>query len=163
MLARDLTIRRFTPPAEKLFNLLASDMGRPVSAVRHNLVAPATEEQESDSPFPLEDLLREVIDSVSVRASEVRDKDGRWYSLRARPYMTEKKIDGAVLVLMDITNLKQAEHRAKAARDFAESIIRTVRDPLLVLRADLRVNRANDAFYNIFKTTRGPDRRPDDL
>lgn len=153
VLARNLTIRRFTPPAAQLFNLLESDIGRPVSAVRHNLVAPATEEQESDSPFPLEDLLREVIDRVSVRASEVRDKDGRWYSLRARPYMAENKIDGAVLVLMDVTNLKQAEHRAKAARDFAESIIRTVRNPLLVLRADLRVNRANDAFYNIFKTT----------
>ncbi len=41
----------------------------------------------------------------------------------------------------------------KAARDYAEAILRTTRDPLLVLRADLRVNTANAAFYKTFKAT----------
>ena len=38
LLGRDLTIRRFTPLAKKIFNLLATDVGRPLSRVRHNLV-----------------------------------------------------------------------------------------------------------------------------
>ena len=79
----------------------------------------------------MEDLLPEVIDTVSVREREVQDKDGRWYFLRVRPYMTlDNKVDGAVLVLVDINDLKRSEREAKAARDYAEAIIRTTRDPL---------------------------------
>src|SRR6202008_502480 len=37
VLARDLTIRRFPAPAERIFNLLATDLGRPLSVLRHNL------------------------------------------------------------------------------------------------------------------------------
>ena len=93
----------------------------------------------------MEDLIREVIDTVREREREVQDKDGRWYSLRVRPYMTlDNKVDGAVLVLVDINDLKRSEQEAKAARDYAEAIIRTARDPLIVLRADLRVNTANE-------------------
>jgi len=173
VLARDLTIRSFTTPAEKIFNLLATDVGRPLSGVRHNLIAvnergsrandarssAITENQSlitsaATTPFPLEDLLRDVIDTVSVREREVRAKDGRWYVLRARPYMTaDNKIDGAVLVLVDIDDLKRSEREAKAARDYAEAIIHTARDPLVVLRPDLRVNTANEAFYKTLKTT----------
>ena len=102
----------------------------------------------------MEDLLREVTETVSVRECEVRDKDGRWYFLRARPYMTaDNKIDGAVLVLVDVNDLKRSEREAKAARDYAEATIRTARVPLIVLRADLRVNTANEAFYKTFETT----------
>ncbi|HEY3153139.1 MAG TPA: CheR family methyltransferase [Candidatus Binatia bacterium] len=173
VLARNLTIRRFTAPAEKIFNLLATDVGRPLSGVRHNLLVanergsrgndgPSSVTTENHSlntsaaptPFPLEDFLREVIDTVSVRECEVRDKDGRWYVLRGRPYVTaDNKIDSAVLVLVDIDDLKGSERKAKAARDYAEATIRTSRDPLIVLRADLRVNTANEAFYKTFKTT----------
>ena len=140
-----------------------------MSGIRHNLVvpvegraipsAPGTANDpplrgESAAPYPVEDLVREVIDTVREQEREVRDRDGRWYSLRARPYMTlDNKVDGAVLVLVDITELKRTEREIKAARDYAEAIIRTARDPMVVLHADLRVNTANEAFYKTFKTT----------
>src|SRR5262245_48989711 len=65
----------------------------------------------------------------------------------------DNKIDGAVPALLDIDDLKGSEREAKAARDYAEATIRTARDPLIVLRADLRVNTANEAFYKTFNTT----------
>jgi PAS domain-containing protein len=65
----------------------------------------------------------------------------------------DNKIDGAVPALLDIDDLKGSEREAKAARDYAEATVRTARDPLIVLRADLRVNTANEAFYKTFKTT----------
>ncbi len=145
VLGRDLTVRRFTPLAEKAFNLLATDLGRTLSGIRHNLDLPN-----------LEDLVRQTIDTVSGREREVQDKQGRWYVLRVRPYMTlDNKVDGAVLVLVDVTALKRTEREVNAARDYAEAMLRTTRDPLLVLRADLRVNTANEAFYKTFKTTPG--------
>jgi two-component system CheB/CheR fusion protein len=142
VVGRDLDIRRFTPLALKIFNLLPTDAGRPLGGVRHNLDCP-----------DLEELIAEVIATASAREREVQDKDGRWHALRARPYMTlDKKVDGAVLVLTEIDALKRGEEAIRAARDYAEATLRAARDPLLVLHADLRVKTANDAFYKFFHT-----------
>jgi len=143
VLKRDLTIHRFTSEAEKPFNLLASDVGRPLGALRHNFELP-----------DLEVFIAAVIDSVRESEREVRDKDGHWYSLRVRPYLSlDNKVEGAVLALVDIDALKRTELAISEARAYAETVIRTVRDPLMVLSADLRVHSANDAFYNTFKVS----------
>ncbi|MDB6015668.1 MAG: Protein-glutamate methylesterase [Pedosphaera sp.] len=143
LLDRDLTIRRFTPLAEKIFNLMAGDVGRPFSGIKHNLAFTG-----------LENLLREVIDTVSVREREVQDNQGSWFLLRVRPYLTlDNQVEGAVLLLMDIDALKRSEQEIKAARDYAEATLRTARDPLLILHADLRVKTANEAFYKTFQAT----------
>ena len=140
VLTRDLAIRRFTPPAAELFNFVDTDVGRPMSNVRHNLDLP-----------DLEALLKQVIDTISERGREVRDKAGRCYSLRAHPYLTlDHKIDGAVLVLVNIDELKRGEQAIAAARDFAANTVETVRESLLVLDAQLRIESANRAFYRTF-------------
>ncbi len=111
LLGRDLRIRRFSAQAEKQFNLLDADRGRPIGNVRHRL-------QVTD----LEALITAVIDTVRAEEREVQDQDGRWFSLRIRPYVTlDNKVEGAVLVLVDIDTLKrneralyesEAQHRA---------------------------------------------------
>jgi len=53
--------------------------------------------------------------------------------------------------IRDITERKRAERAAKEAHEFAESIVSTIREPLLVLSADLRVISANRSFYKAFK------------
>jgi two-component system CheB/CheR fusion protein len=144
LLGRDLTIRRFSTQAENQFSLMAADVGRSISRVRHNLDVP-----------DLERFIAEVVDTGSEREREVRDKDGHWYSLRVRPYLTlDNRLDGAVLVLVNIDALKQTERTITEARDFAESIIHTARDPLMILDAKLRVQMANEAFYATFKVSR---------
>jgi two-component system CheB/CheR fusion protein len=143
LLSRNFAIRRFTAQAAKQFNLLAADIGRPLSSVRHNL-------DVSD----LDRFITEVIDSVRPGEREVQDKDGRWFSLRVRPYVTlDNKVDGAVLVLVDISDLKRKELSIAAARDYAEAILRAAPDPLLILHADLRVDTANKAFYDTFQVS----------
>ena len=143
LLGRDLTVRRFSAQAEKQFNLLASDVGRPIGAVRHNLALPE-----------LEDVIGEVITSVHEFEREVQDQGGRWYSLRVRPYVTvENKVDGAVLVLVDIDDLKAKERIISEAHEHAAAIIRTVPDPLVILSGDLRFQSANDSFNRTFKVS----------
>ena len=139
LLGRDLGIRRFSPQAEKQFHLLATDRGRPISHIRHGLVLP----DAAEFPLDLERLAAETIATVREQEREVRGKGGRWYSLRVRPYLTlDNKVDGAVLVLVDIDDLKRSEQAAAAARDYAEAIVHTARDPLVILDADLRVQTA---------------------
>jgi two-component system CheB/CheR fusion protein len=105
MVSRDLRIRRFTPPAEKVFNLIPTDMGRPISDIKSNL-------RLDELPR----MIARVIDTLAPHESEVQDKDGHWYSLRIRPYVTlENKIDGASVVLLDIDTIKRALEQLRQA------------------------------------------------
>jgi two-component system CheB/CheR fusion protein len=69
------------------------------------------------------------------------------------PYRTaDNVIDGLVITIVDINRSKQAELQAQASSQLFEGIVQTVREPLVVLDADLRVVQANDAFYHTFAT-----------
>jgi two-component system, chemotaxis family, CheB/CheR fusion protein len=142
MLDSDLRIRRFTTTAEKALNLIASDVGRNIGDIKTNIYCP-----------DLDQLITEVIDTVNVRELEVQDTRGRWYLMRIRPYKTvENKIDGAVLVLVDIDALKRHEAQLQESRDYAVAIIDTVL-PLVILDESLRVQSANRSFYDFFRVS----------
>ncbi|MBD2261221.1 chemotaxis protein CheB [Pseudanabaena sp. FACHB-2040] len=141
MLTNDLRIRRFTPTAQRLFNFIPSDAGRPLSDIRANLNIP-----------DLESLLLEVLETLGVKELEVQTQGGHWYTLRIRPYRTtENQIDGVVLVLLDIDALKRSTATLEEARNYAEAIVETVQVPLVVLESDFRVNTANRTFYDTFQ------------
>ena len=98
MVDGNLRIRRFTPVAEKVLNLIATDVGRPISDLQPRINVPN-----------LEEILRNVIETLSPHEQEVQDQEGRWYSLRVRPYRTvDNRIEGAVLQLVDVTDRKRA-------------------------------------------------------
>ena len=120
MLGNDLRIRRFTPQAERVLNLLPTDVGRPVSDFKPKIDIP-----------DLEELFTDVIENLRVKEREVQDREGRWFSMWVRPYRTaENKIDGAVMVLFDVTERKQAAE-ARYRRLFEAS-----RDGILIADAE---------------------------
>lgn len=51
---------------------------------------------------------------------------------------------------LEINEIKQAEERLRELADYGEAIIDTVREPLIVLDGDLRVQKANASFYHTF-------------
>ena len=72
-----------------------------------------------------------MIDAVREEEQEVQDAAGRWFLLRVRPYISiDNKVDGAVLVLVDVDALKRAEQTTVVAREYADNIIDTLREPL---------------------------------
>jgi two-component system, chemotaxis family, CheB/CheR fusion protein len=143
MLEGDLRIRRFTPTAANLFNLIPTDIGRPLSDIKHNLTITNLEVQILD-----------VISSLHLKTQEVQDQEGHWYDLRIRPYRTlDNRIDGAVVVLIEIDALKRSAQQLQDARDYAEGIVQTVRQVLLVLNAELQVVTANQRFYDVFQVS----------
>jgi two-component system CheB/CheR fusion protein len=141
ILDAEVRIRRFTGVAEKLFKLIPSDVGRPVTDINLPVEIPS-----------LHKLVLEVFDSLSPKDLELQDKLGHWWSVRIRPYKTaERKIEGAVLAFVDIDEMKANLQRVMRARDMAEAVVKTVREPLLVLNKQLHVTAANPAFYRTFK------------
>src|SRR5262245_51150213 len=145
IVASDLKIRRFTPIAEKVLNLIPGDIGRPISQIKPNINCP-----------DLEKMILEVIDTITVQHRDVQDQQGRTYSLTIRPYKNvDNRIDGAVLALFDIDEIRHHESQAQEAREYAEAIFNSVRDPLVVLDGKLRIDRVNNAFSTMFQTSNG--------
>jgi two-component system CheB/CheR fusion protein len=148
VLGSDLRIRRFTAAAEKVLSIIPTDIGRPIGHLNLNIPVP-----------DLEPLIVEAIDTMSIKEREVQDREGHWYSLRIRPYRTtDNRIDGAMLILIDIDSYKNVDRltsllaEVDTARQFAEGVVRTAPWPLLVMDQELRVIKANPAFYAVFQT-----------
>lgn len=143
MLGSDLHIRRFTPLAQSILHLIPTDVGRPLRDINHNLNVPDLELQ-----------ILEVINTLTVKEQEIQDQEGHWYDLRIRPYRTfDNRIDGAVVMLVDIDALKRSTEQLRESRNYAEAIVETVREPLLILNKDLQVQTANQSFYQMFQVT----------
>jgi two-component system, chemotaxis family, CheB/CheR fusion protein len=148
----DLNIRRYTSEATKLFNLIATDIERPLSHIVSNL-----------KYANLIADVRQVLDSLVFKEVQTEARDGHWYLLRITPYRTHRDtIDGVVINFTDITPLKKLEEslreeesHAQKALAFAEAIIETIREPFIVLDTDMRVISANRSFYAAFGVTPG--------
>ena len=131
-----LHIKRFTPFMTKIFNLIETDIGRSIGDITSKVTGLNLLKEAS-----------EVLDTLHRTSQEIQDYDGRWYSIRLLPYRTiENVIDGVVINLIDISEVKRAQL-------FAKSIVETIREPLLVLDGDLRVVSGNKAFFETFRTS----------
>ena len=136
----DMAVKRFTRRAAAVYRLVPTDVGRPLADIKSSI--------EGD------DLVAEaqaVLDSLVPGEKVVRTGAGEHYRVRILPYRTlDNVIEGVVLTFADITELKKIEAEGRAARDYAESIVDTVREPLVVLDADLTVISASRSFYGLF-------------
>ena len=133
-----LRVRRFTPAATRLFGLAPSDIGRPIANVVQHF---------TDATL-LSDAAA-VLHRPITPKTEVQTRDGRWYVRQVLPYRTrDERTEGVVITFSDV-----AAEALQQARLYAESIVDTVREPLLVLDEDLRVCSANRSFYSTFHTS----------
>jgi two-component system CheB/CheR fusion protein len=97
MLDGQMRIRRSNPGAQRVLHLLPSDTGRSINDLKMTL--------QLDN---LDRIITDVVDNLESKEMEVQDKEGRWYILRVRPYRTvDNKIEGAVLVLIDVDQFKR--------------------------------------------------------
>ncbi len=139
-LDNNLKVRRFTEDVRQIIHLIESDIGRPITDLKMELL---------DESLPKD--VQKVLDTLQVIEKQVKIADGKWFQMIARPYRTsENQIAGVVVTFSDITTIKKLEQAMQYARSFAENIIETIIEPLVVLDADLRVVSANQSFYRTF-------------
>lgn len=136
-------IRSFTREAVRIYRLVPSDIGRPLSDIR----------SISDQADNLIEAAKNVLDSLIPFETELHVLNN-WILVRIQPYRTtDNFINGVVLTFTDITaRIKSAT--TQEALDLAEGIVNTVREPLIVLDAKMNVISINTAFETSFQVSR---------
>ena len=119
---REMRVKRFTPQAATVFNLLQTDVGRPLLDITHHL----------DYPELVADL-KGVLEQLNRVEREITSTDGRWFLARAVPYRTsDNRIDGAVLAFFDVTARRAAEHRLDLSEQRMALVAESMRDYAIV-------------------------------
>ena len=139
-LDRDLNVQFFTPAAAPLFNLISTDIGRPLSdlAVQFEGV-----DLQADA--------RAVLASLTPIRHDVKSTLGSWYLCSVSPYRTQAdRIEGAVINLANISDIKTGQEKLRVAHAYTGAIIDTIREPLVVVDRELRVVSASQSFYRFF-------------
>ena len=141
-LGNDLKIKRFTHSVSDVIKMIPSDVGRPIGDLTSRL------------DYDLVTDAQDVLATLMTKETEVPAEGGRWYRVRLMPYRTsENVIDGLVATFVDVTASKEAEIQIAKVAEYTQSIVDTVREPLMVLDDELRLVSANEAFYRTFQVT----------
>ncbi|MGB2670910.1 MAG: chemotaxis protein CheB [Candidatus Acidiferrum sp.] len=92
MVGSDLTIRRFTPKAQKFLGLIPGDIGRPLANI-----SPTIEIAD------LQSMVFQVVSDFHALERELTDRMGVHYQFKILPYRTmDNKIEGVVITIVDI-------------------------------------------------------------
>ena len=139
----DLRIRRFTHAAEKLLDLLPSDIGRSAAQLNSFL-----------GGFGIDKVISESIHGLATIEREVQATDGKWYALRVVPYRTlDLVIRGAVISVIDVDLAKRRTDLATAIKEYAAEGLAAIQHPLMIVDGDQAVLWVNDIFYTNFQLT----------
>lgn len=112
-LDRNLKIKRFTPAATKIFNIIPSDIDRPIAHLTSNLAYKT-----------IDDDVKASLKTLEVKSLEVHSNNGIWYHMRIIPYRTsENIIEGVLITFVDITEQKSVEERLKKSNEHLNLIM----------------------------------------
>ena len=106
----ELKIRKFTSRVRKLFDFLDQDIGRPISSFAHRIRLDC-----------MLDRIQQVHATGERFESEVQTLDGACYLLRILPYRTDDRVEGIVIVMVDLAPLEDLRGRLRWMSAIVES------------------------------------------
>lgn len=139
-LDRDLNIRKFTPAATQVFNFRSNDIGRPLDELVNHL--------DIETLMP---MIQQVAKTETAQETEAQNLEtGDHLLVRVLPYYRDdKSIDGIVLTLIIINDLKRVQNQLFQSNQLLEEIYRTSPVGLCILDQDLRFIRINQVLADI--------------
>jgi len=144
-LDKKLNIRRFTVQAVKIFKLIKSDIGRPITDLVSDLIYP-------DLPADALNVLKTLI----YTKKQIPTKDGRWFSIRIMPYRTlDDRIDGVVITFFNISDLKEVEVKLHETEQMNRLLLNSASDIIIKLATNWNILEVNPAAEKYFGKKQG--------
>jgi two-component system, chemotaxis family, CheB/CheR fusion protein len=154
---RDFCVQMYTSRMTDIFNLIPTDLGRPIQHITSHL--------KYDS---LKDDLQHVLENSDIVENLVNTRNNQYYSMTVRPYRSlEEEIEGIVITFVDVTQLKDAEERLKQHKkqeslaalgmyalerhDLDQVMYRAIQQVCLILEIDFTSLFTIDREKNVFK------------
>ena len=109
-LDQELRVRKFTFGIASTFKLLPHDIGREFASFTHGLL--------------FDDMIgqiQEVLNKNELFETDVQDVNGNWYLMRFLPYNAHGKIEGVLLTLIEISDIKHTEQRLGELSEIVQS------------------------------------------
>jgi len=142
-LDNQLNILRFTPQVTKLFNVIATDVGRSITHIVSNFDYPS-----------IENTIKQVIETLVGKELEVKTKMNEWYNLRMMPYRTmDNFINGAVLTFTKITPIKSMTAQVQGLLKYTQAVINKLPEATIVIDSEKKVVVFNRHFLDLFNFT----------
>jgi two-component system CheB/CheR fusion protein len=138
-LNRDLRILHFTPKFGELFNVRATDCGRPISDLTQRLSYP---DLRTDA--------ESVLNLLVPVEREVQDDSRCWYQVRVLPYRsTDDHIEGVVITFVDISSRKRAEEALRVSEQRLSRMANVESVGVLVFDKSGTLVDCNDAYLHM--------------
>ena len=139
-LDKELKIRRFTVQAIKIFKLIKSDIGRPLTDLVSDLIYP---ELSADA--------LNVLKTLVFIKKQISTKDGRWFSIRIMPYRTfDDRIEGVVITFFNISDLKEVEVKLNETEQMNHLLMNSSSDIIVKLSTDWKIQEINPVAEKYF-------------
>jgi len=139
-LDKELNIRQYTNQATKIFKLIKSDIGRPITDLVSDLIYPE-----------LADNALEVLNTLVFIEKQIPAKDGRSYSIRIMPYRTfDDRIDGLVITFVNISDLKKVEERFHETQQVHQLLVNSSSDLFVQLSGNWKILEFNPESEKFF-------------
>lgn len=132
-LDRKLNIRKFTPSVKQFFNIIQSDIGRPISHFNF------TFSEDEDQSFI--NTLNEVLQTGKSFEKETLRGTSKWYLKRLNPFFnSSREIEGVVISFVDITPLKTLKNEMDKKNVFLQKIIDIIPNVLYIFNQQTKIN-----------------------
>ncbi len=138
-------VQWFSPSASEIYNLIPTDIGRPLRHITHNMLEMTDINGGASQPTAKAGKER-TSNPILPREDEIQRHDGRWYLRRVLPFLRGEKHDGVIITFVDVTTQKLAalrqatEHSVAEILTAAESFSDVVQDILDSIRTSLRAD-----------------------
>jgi two-component system CheB/CheR fusion protein len=141
---QDLRVRRYTPAAASVFNLVEHDVGRPLAHITNELV----------DAHGIVDFAKRTLEKGERFEQQVKTRDGRDLLQRITPYRDELgQIGGVVLAFIDMTDLQRVNAALTDSEERTRTVLEAMTDAVLVVDRDDRVVLANGSMLAVLAET----------
>ena len=141
ILDEDMCIRRYSPQAAEVFNLVDGDIGRPLTHLSHRL-----------SDFDAVDFARKAQRDGKTIEREARDNTGHWFLVRTLPYRVgPQMVVGVVITLVDITEQKLTQKKLEESESYLRSTLDGLSAHIAVIDERGEIILTNKAYRDFAK------------